>query len=225
MTEPVVAYRETRERLSDFVLGLDDAATRAGVPACPGWSVQDVVSHLVGIVADLQDGRLEGVGTDEWTMAQVTSRRAGTIADVVEEWTRRAPELEAQVAGWPPAVASQLAADAAMHELDVRSAVGDRGARDTDGVAVAFDYYGRKLADRITEAGLPALTVDLGTGTVTFGDGAAGATLHAPRFEVLRAMGGRRSASQLLDYSWDGDAAPYVALMSSHGCREEPLVE
>jgi uncharacterized protein (TIGR03083 family) len=223
--EPVAVYRETRERLSAFVLDLGDEGSRVAVPACPGWSVQDSVSHLVGIVADLQDGRLDGVGTDEWTQAQVTSRRDATIADVVDEWTRRAPTFEADLAGWPPAVAAQLAADAAMHELDVRAAVGDRDARGTEGVAVAFDYYAAKVADRIAEAGLPALAVDHGEGTVSLGAGDPGATVRASRFEVLRAMGGRRSADQVLAYEWEGDAAPYLGVISSYGARETALVE
>jgi hypothetical protein len=66
VAEPVAVYRETRERLSDYVVGLEDEWTRAGVPACPGWCVQDVVSHLVGIVADLQDGRLDGIGISNY---------------------------------------------------------------------------------------------------------------------------------------------------------------
>jgi uncharacterized protein (TIGR03083 family) len=222
---PAAIYRETRERLGGFVVDLDDDRSRVEVPACPGWSVQDVVSHLVGIVADLQDGRMDGVGTDEWTRAQVTSRRAATIVDVVDEWNRRAPAFEEQVAGWPAGIASQLVADVAMHELDIRAAVGDLRARDSDGVALAFDYYAAKLGERIGEAGLPALVIDTATGTVAVGDGEPGATLRTSRFEVLRAMGGRRSAAQVLGYEWDGDAGRYLGVISNYGTRAEPLVE
>ena len=226
MGDAAEVYRETRVRLSRYVVhDIDAASAQTPVPACPGWSVQDTLSHLVGIVADIQDGRMDGVGTDEWTLAQVTARRDLPIADVVAEWERRAPAFEEQVAAWPPAVTSQVVADAAMHELDIRNALGDRGARDTDGVALAFDYYGHKLADRIREAGLPALVVQCEDSAVTLGDGAPGATLRTSRFEALRAMGGRRRADQVRAYDWDGDGAPYVALISSYGTRDEPLVE
>ncbi len=90
---------------------------------------------------------------------------------------------------------------------------------------VAFGYYAHKLADRITEAGLPALVVECDGETATLGDGTAGTTLRTSRFEALRAMGGRRSAAQVAAYDWDGDPTPYVALMSSYGSRTEPLVE
>ena len=226
MADAAVVYRETRQRLSAFVDGeIDEEWAQSAVPACPGWTVQDVISHMVGIVADIQDGRMDGVGSDEWTRHQVMTRRGLPIAEVVAEWARRAPAFEEQVAGWPPGVAAQVVADAAMHELDVRNALGDRSARDTDGVVVAFDYYGHKLADRITEAGLGALVIECDADTVTLGNGDRGATLRAARFEALRAMGGRRSAAQIGGYAWDGDASPYVALMSSYGSREEPLVE
>jgi hypothetical protein len=32
-------YRETRERLTALVAGLDETQLAAPVPACPGWSV------------------------------------------------------------------------------------------------------------------------------------------------------------------------------------------
>jgi uncharacterized protein (TIGR03083 family) len=226
VADPAVVYRETRERLGAYVVGeIDEEGAQSAVPACPGWTVQDVVSHMVGIVADIQDGRMDGVGSDDWTRHQVVTRRAVPITDVVAEWERRAPAFEEQVAGWPPAVAAQVVADAAMHELDIRNALGDRGRRDTDGVAIAFDYYAHKLADRVVEAGLPALVVETEFGAITLGDGAPGATLRTSRFEALRAMGGRRSGAQIAAYDWDGDPVPYVALMSSYGSREEPLVE
>jgi len=226
MADAAAVYRKTRERLSAYVDGeIDEEWVQSAVPACPGWTVQDVVSHMVGIVADIQDGRMDGVGSDEWTRHQVVTRRGLPIAEVVAEWERRAPAFEEQVAAWPPAVASQVVADAAMHELDVRSALGDRSERDTDGVAIAFDYYGHKLADRITEAGLGALVIECDAATVTLGDTDRGATLRASRFEALRAMGGRRNEAQIEAYEWEGDATPYVTLMSSYGSREEPLVE
>jgi len=226
VADAVVVYRETRERLSDYLVReIDDEWWEAAVPACPGWTVQDVVSHMVGIVADIQDGRMEGVGSDEWTAFQVTARRDLPLTEVIGEWSRRAPAFEEAVAAWPPAVAAQIVADSAMHELDIRNALGDRSSRDTDAVPIAIDYYAHKLADRIAEAGVAPLVVDYDGTVVTLGEGAPGATLRTTRFEALRAMGGRRSAAQVAAYDWEGDAAPYVALISSYGSREEPLVE
>ncbi len=53
-------YRDTRERLTSLVSGLDEAALAAPVPTCPGWRVRDVVAHLAAIVEDALAGRLTG---------------------------------------------------------------------------------------------------------------------------------------------------------------------
>ena len=42
-------YQDTRERIL-AVVGPDDWST--AVPACPGWSVRDVVAHLTAIAED-----------------------------------------------------------------------------------------------------------------------------------------------------------------------------
>ncbi|HET7246492.1 MAG TPA: maleylpyruvate isomerase N-terminal domain-containing protein [Streptosporangiaceae bacterium] len=49
-------YRETRERLAGLVAGLDEAQLGTPVPACPGWSVADVVGHLAAIPEDALAG-------------------------------------------------------------------------------------------------------------------------------------------------------------------------
>ena len=64
-------YQETRERIVALVSGLDDTAWRTPVAACPGWSVRDVVAHLVAVADDWVDGRLAGPPTDEESAAQI----------------------------------------------------------------------------------------------------------------------------------------------------------
>ena len=71
--EPDLAglYRDTRERLSDLIAGLDAAALRTMVPACPLWAVRDVLAHLTAITEDALAGRLSGPPDEEFTAAQV----------------------------------------------------------------------------------------------------------------------------------------------------------
>ena len=217
-------YRETRQRLSEFARDLGDAS-RTPAPSCPGWTVHDVCSHLVGIIADIQAGRMEGVGSDEWTLAQVTARRDRPIAEVIDEWDAIAPAFEAQVAGWPGTVAAQLVADCSMHELDVRNAVGDTGARDTDGVRTAISHYSNGLAERIAAAGLGPIALHAGDEIVVIGDDEPVISVAATWFEISRALSGRRSTDQIKAYGWDRDADAYVALFGAHGNRQEALVE
>jgi uncharacterized protein (TIGR03083 family) len=225
MTDFPGLYRETRERLGARVAGLDDAAARTPVDACPGWDVRAVVSHLTGIVADLQAGRLDGVGTDEWTAAQVSARSDLPMATIVAEWNEKAPALEQQLATWPEDVAGQLLSDATSHELDVRGALGDRDARDTECIRYTFERYAGRLGTRVTEAGLPAVCVVAGEQTVVAGEGDAEVTVRGPTFELVRALAGRRSAAQIRALDWDGDCSPYLAVFSGYGARDTDLVE
>ena len=41
------------------------------VPACPGWSVRDVVAHMTAVAEDWAAGSLAGPPTDEQTAAHV----------------------------------------------------------------------------------------------------------------------------------------------------------
>ena len=70
--EAVFAYAGIRHRTTELLADVSDAeagATR--VPACPAWSVTDVVAHLYGVQRDILDGNLEGVATEPWADDQV----------------------------------------------------------------------------------------------------------------------------------------------------------
>ena len=72
-----------------------------GWPACPGWTVHDVVAHLSGAVDDALQGRMEGAPSPAWTARQVEARHDQSVAAILAEWERSldAPErdrLEAQ---------------------------------------------------------------------------------------------------------------------------------
>jgi uncharacterized protein (TIGR03083 family) len=218
-------YREGRERLGARAEGLDDAAARTPVGACPGWDVRAVLAHLAGVTADIQDGRLEGAGSDEWTAAQVDARRDRSPADIVAEWNQRAPALEEQLAAWPADLAGQLVSDVTTHELDVRGALGDGGTPDTEALRYTFERYTGRLGGRVTEAGLPPLGIEAGTVRVVAGDGEPVSTVRASRYELVRALAGRRSAAQIRAYDWDGDCEPYLGVFSGYGTRTEDLVE
>ena len=132
-------YAEGRERVSGLVAELDVVGAATVVPACPAWSVKDVLAHLTGICADIMAGNIEGVATDPWTAAQVDARRSATIGEVVAEWNEVAPHVEAMAAGFGPA-GHQWVGDFATHEHDVRGALGRPGARDSRAVAIGVEF-------------------------------------------------------------------------------------
>jgi uncharacterized protein (TIGR03083 family) len=74
---------------------LDDRAW-ATPTRCEGWTVANVASHVVGQMADVVGGRLEGLGSPEATAREVAEREGRTSADLAQELvdvTKQAAEL------------------------------------------------------------------------------------------------------------------------------------
>ena len=217
-------YAAGRQSLSDLVLE-HAAAAGTSTPACPEWTVHDVVAHVTGIAADLVAQRLDGVGTDAWTSAQVDSRRDRTIEQIVDEWTSIAPQFESGLDLLGPGAGQPSVSDLTIHEHDARGALNAPGNRESDGIAVAFEYYAQSLGARVTEHGLPALRL-IGDGDEQVaGDGEPTATVRATRFDLVRTLSGRRSSAQVRALDWTGDPTPYLDVISAYGARTDDLVE
>ena len=52
---------------------------------CEGWTVGDVAAHVIGGMADIANGRLEGLGTPEVTQRQVDERKGRTASELADE--------------------------------------------------------------------------------------------------------------------------------------------
>jgi uncharacterized protein (TIGR03083 family) len=217
------AYRDLRERVTELVAPLDAAAFDAPSPATPEWRVHDVVSHLVGVADDVVNGRLEGVASDAWTARQVDARRTMAADALLAEWEERSPVFEAALDAAPPEMMGQALFDAVTHEHDVRCALGAPGARDSDALAIAWEWF---VGVR-TLAGAPAMRFVTETGEVVAGVGEPGVSIEASRFELLRATVGRRSETQVASYRWDPEPRPRMLLADPNlfRFRAKPLHE
>ncbi len=210
MTEIAAAYAGGRARITRLVAGLDERRAATVVAGCPEWTVKDVVAHLTGICSDILAGNIEGVATDPWTAVQVDARRRLPIAQLVAEWDEVGPQIEARLPSFPPEPSTQLITDLATHEHDLRGTLDRPGARDSDAIAIGLAFTAPNFVATIAGRGLPALALRAGDAEWAT-DGVEPATsVSADRFELLRALTGRRSAAQLRGLNWDGDPEPYL---------------
>jgi uncharacterized protein (TIGR03083 family) len=220
VSEYADAYRDARTRVCALVADAGPDAFDAFAPAAPDWRARDVLAHLTGVCADITSGNLDGVATDAWTGAQVDARRDWTVERLVAEWDELGPAVEELIPAFPEPLAVQLLADTTTHEHDIRGALGMPGAHDSDALGLAFPGVARY--------GLTAaLQLETEAGTVTTGDGEGTvlATVRAPRFELFRAMTGRRSADQIRAYEWDPEPHVEALVIGLFTPRPTQLVE
>jgi uncharacterized protein (TIGR03083 family) len=220
--EHAAAYRAVHRRVRDLVATADPAALDAIAPATPEWRVRDLLAHFVGVTDDVVNGRLEGIATDAWTAKQVDARRDTSVDDMLAEWDAQFPRFEEMLAGAPGEIAGQAIFDAMTHEHDIRHALGRPGARDSDAVDIAWGWI---IEARAANTG-KSLRFVTDTDDVAYGSGPAIATVRASRFELLRAISGRRSAREIEVYEWEPKPEPIVLLGAAiFTLRPNPLNE
>jgi len=238
-------YRETRESLRDFVAGLTDDELQTSVPATPAWSVRDAVAHMVGearitttgdappefrLLESLRDPEQAAI-RDGINAEEVARRRDVPFAEVLAEWDRLAAELDPFLLGeepfpWPePFLDSILVTDLSQHGQDVRNAVGKPGERDSAACRIALASFAVGLGFRLDSMGLPALRLRYDGKERVCGSTEPTITLSGERYELLRALSGRRSRRQIEAMDWEGDREPYVALVPAYGERLDDIVE
>jgi Mycothiol maleylpyruvate isomerase N-terminal domain len=208
-------YQETRERILALV-GPDDWNT--AVPACPGWSVRDVVAHLTAIADDwVKHGPLSSPPTDADTAAQVARFIGYDVDSIVAVWNSASAQLVTLAE--TDAVKPPLA-DVVVHEHDIRGATARPGERDSAAVVCASEQL---LTSLETPVPLQVTVED-----AVYHCGAGNRTeiqLRTTRFEALRWRTGRRSRAQLAAMDWSADPAPLVDHLYLFGPAVADLVE
>jgi uncharacterized protein (TIGR03083 family) len=224
-------YRDTRERLTALVAGLDERALATPVPTCPGWQVRDVVAHLAAIVEDALAGRLTGPPSEEETAVQVARYKGRPMTQTLTGWTAGAPRFEEAISAFdiPPAVI-----DVASHEQDIRGALGRPGARDCPAVQQMAGWLLQRLRTpvpvRVTVEDAKFRAGPAGGGRAAEPLPGAGGEepvlgLRTTRFEAFRWRMGRRSRDQLAALDWSGDPAPVLDHLVVFGPARTDIIE
>lgn len=244
MADVADLYDQLRNEISELVASLDPEALDAPVPATPGWTIKNVVTHLAAdatcvITADFPReffasfAEPSAITTlNEWTARQVAEREDRSLEELLQEWKASGTELTAMMRGekpWPENtqmfVDRIILTDAAVHQQDIFGALGIDRARDSAPIKMGLSAYAVAMGWRLSSAGLAPLRLDDEDKSYMAGDGEPHTTVRARRFELFRAMSGRRSPEQISAYEWDGDAGPYLPYFYPYGIRNEALVE
>lgn len=210
--EPSYAYARVRDELIAALLPLDAAATATTVPACPAWTVKDVVAHLCGLNAEKLAGVPGRLGTDEATTRQVADRATKTLGQVVDEWLALADPVGALMSE-DPVVGSAFLADLVIHAYDIAEVLGQPTAAAAAATPGAARRYIAPLQDRVaSQLGL-ALDIELiddSSWPASQHGVESRPSLRATPHDFLRSVTGRRTRAQVEALGWSADPAPIL---------------
>ena len=218
-------YRKKRLDLVSLLRSLTDEQLHTMVPATPEWAVRDVVSHLVGITADLNALRFDAASPEDWTAEQVRVRRQSPVDALAEEWERESPTFEEGLRLLGYEIGSHYIGDLLQHVADIRHALGMAILEDDTALAVALDFYLISFEEELQESALGSVVVRLPDEEWTLGSGTVVLTLMGNRFEMFRCLGGRRSQEQIRAMAWKGNLDLVLPVVSRYPLPEHPIVE
>jgi uncharacterized protein (TIGR03083 family) len=231
--EAAWAYEDGLRTVRTLAADLDPADLGTVVPACPDWTVRDLLGHLAGVAEDAVGGAYFRGALDAWRDPSLANARerwtAGHVADragwdlekvlrsLDEQGGRYAAMLRAgdRLAG-PTWSLSAPVADLAVHVDDLREALQVDAEAGPAVTRLGFRAYRHWLHARIVGRGLPALRLRDGTREWVLGDGEPAATVTADRHALFRAIAGRRSAREIRSYDWHGDPEPYLPVFAPY---------
>ncbi len=214
-------YDASQARVTGLLEGADP-----GVPvgACPGWTVRDLAAHLAGGLGDFVAGRFAVDDGDDFGERTVRERQDQDIRSSLVEWERNRAGA-GDLLGGP--MGGVLVAEVLSHEQDFRQALGRPRLSDDQAIRTGLERPLQEMDRKLTEAGGPTLALVVDGEQKVVGPGEPEATLTVSWFDLLRAVGGRRSREQVTALDWSGGAPePYLQAFTLFGTfRDSPLDE
>ncbi len=204
-------WEDARQRVTALLQAADADQLSSRVPACPDWTVHQLLSHMVGLDADVLADDEDPGHSPEWTQRQVDARNEVSTEQVLAEWAELAPALATRIADTDP----RPLGDVIIHEQDLRGALDAPGAQDTAGLASIRDAMAQRFADSLGD--LAPVRFESGDFSWSSGDGEPGVVLAAGGFDAFRAFTSRRSAAELRSWVTSGDVEPYLPVFGGLG--------
>jgi uncharacterized protein (TIGR03083 family) len=227
MVEPEVSaalYREARQRIIELAGQLDKEQLDTTVPACPLWTVRELLAHLVGVSTDVINGDLAGAPGETWTAAHVSAREGRSVDELVAEWERSGPGWDeiARRAEHPSFIVRNPYLDAGTHEADLRGALGLTRPPADVALAITDSVLPRVAEDFDDLGGYTVITPDR---EYRLGSGDAQAAVRVDTYELSRAVFGRRSRAQIEAWDWTGSPGRFADRLPVMGPTETDLVD
>lgn len=203
--DAVEQWTQAQQRVIDLVAPLSTEQANQRVPATPDWTVRELLSHMIGVDVDTVAGTADGDLSDTWTQGHVDSRSDADVAALVAEWRGVTEATQA----WMRANDPSPLGDVIIHEQDLRGALGQSGARDSEGLAAIRDTFSGMFDAAVEKTGAGAVELRGESWSHTAGTGEPALVLAGSDFDLTRAIMTRRSESQLQSYVVQGELAPF----------------
>lgn len=211
-------YRESHQAICDLITLENESLP---VPACPGWTLHDLLAHVTGVMQDFVSGNTDGAPGPDWTAAHVDRFRDAHIESVKSAW-RAALDKAGPIFR---TMGAQLLPDIVTHELDVRAALENSAERDSARLGAAFDVLTSWGDGYYRQSALPPIQIRTNRKHHALGEGSPRATVTTTVFEASRVLTGRRSEAQIRALNWSVDPTPWINHMSMLGKRDTDLIE
>ena len=200
MTAPDhLLYRRVR---LDIGLLATPRVADAPVPACPEWTVTDLVAHLLEVAGNVAARLGSPVGT-------ALPRQPGVELGL-REWDRVSHVLEPLVELQGPRSAGRMVMDAFTHLLDLHAALDVPADPDHPAYRSTLDLLAGGFSASVRAHHLPVLRIESPTTSWTTGDGPVVRTLRAGTHDLHRSLAGRRSHAEIAALDWDGPPGPWL---------------
>ena len=80
------AYRTTRARMTGLAADLSPRDLGRVVPACPLWTIFDLIAHVVSMPAAIAIGASPPGSITDWLQNLIEDRRDQSAGELTEEW-------------------------------------------------------------------------------------------------------------------------------------------
>jgi uncharacterized protein (TIGR03083 family) len=245
MPDLAAAYHDARIAMTTLAREAADKTRDTRVPACPDWTIHDLVAHVTSIASSLSSGAFPpdlnpiqfwddemAVRREEFVDQALSTRRDLPLEQLLAEWDASGTQVEGMIRGEepfpkasPPLAEWIVVTDVGVHLQDLEGALGTTTYRDALASGLSLRSYVEAMRFRSAQENLPPFRIRAGSREWVVGEGEPIATLTGDPFELGRAASGRRSPDQIRAYDWEGDPEPFIALFYPYGPRTDALVE